>query len=185
MPRNNAPKQHRMNFITLYVGRSNAWDPMCYPRVRQWPLPESEEQKILATYAALPKAAYTSHEDWQEDRRARRLDDIMWDVTLQGEALPKEVFLVMEAEPEECTWRAWDRSEWAPYRLRIDLAWYPPFEGHPHGKRLAFASREEAEQSRLECVRRKPHCRFAIVHIPVKVEVEQTILETEVSNNPA
>lgn len=151
--------------MELYIGRSNSWDPMCYPRVGQWPLPEEKERQLFLKYANLLKEAYTSHARWHEAAYpggyrspfGNRLDEYYQNVKLDGDEMPEEVFVVMGFHPERITWP----GEFHPFRLRIEVVWW-------NKRTPAFATREEAEVALRECADAKPDSRFMIAIVPVK-----------------
>lgn len=140
--------------MELYIGRSKSWDACTYPRVGQWPLPAEEEKALLAKYAGLLLAAFATYDLWKQN--SRNLDEYFSRATLDAEKLPEKVYVVLGAHPERITWP----GEWAPYRLRIELAWCSKRKATP-----AFASRKEAQE--FASSTGKTESRFTVVELTV------------------
>jgi len=142
--------------MELYIGRSKSWDACTYPRVGQWPLPAEEEKALLAKYAGLLMAAFATYDLWKQN--SRNLDEYFSRARLDAEKLPEKVYVVLGVHPERITWP----GEWAPYRLRIELAWCSKREATP-----AFTSREEAQDFAQTPRASKNGSRFTVVELAV------------------
>ena len=153
--------------MNIYIGRSISWDSMSYPRVHAWPLPKEEEVAILEKYSR-QLSAYLSQEDWQKVARSEPLDAYRFSTELvgldddeeyeEGSLIPSEVYVVLGAHPEKITWS----GEWAPYRLRIDMAFNIDHDYLPDGH-LSFLTEEEADCFLQTCQQKQPDSRFTVV----------------------